>query len=802
MRGTSVAIAPRPGLTQPAKEALAEWVDSVATDPLSFVMGAYPWGQPGTPLEHHPGRDQWQEEFLVRLGQQLRAHAFTGREPVDPIRMAVSKGHGVGGSALAAMLVDFIMSTRPHCQGTVTANTATQLQTKTWAAVTKWTKMCVTAPWFAINTQRMYYLGHRDSWFCAPLTCQENRSEAFAGQHAVDSSSFYINDESSSVPGAIFDVEEGGLSDGEPMQFVFGNPTRAQGRFHDICFGKLRQLYDVTVVDSRTSRFTNKKTIQQWIDVHGIDSDFVRVRVLGLPPSASDLQFIDLARIQAAQRREVDVYDDDPLVCGLDVARGGLANSVFHFRQGLDARTIPRMVIPGAQSRDTTRLVSKAAMLLDQTFEGHRIEMLFVDATGVGGPIYDRLCQLGFEDRVYEVQFGGAAPDDSYANMRAYMWGKGREWLLRGAIDSSPQLESDLAGPDYWHDKHDRLVLESKEDMQERDLASPDYGDAFCWIAGTLIDTPDGPRPIETICAGDLVTTPFGVSPVVQTWVSTTERLTTAHFSNGAMLQGKGEHEVFTFSRGRVRLDALRSTDELDTNHWWRRLLWRCVSRWSTAARGSGFKALVATFSPGARIRRSDCCIDASGRIPMDRFRRIMRFITEMATGATTTRPIWTVCLAVNTSADTCLNGRNDQASWPSGEMPLKKLVLPPDTGTPLRAVSRGTANEGQRCGRSARLRRAVSAVLTSLTRLAGIGRKSVAPVAVRTDSASATWTYNLTLERDNAYYANGILVFNCLTFAAPVVAKLRAAHTKQKRDSFQGRKGGAGKGGRYGWTH
>jgi hypothetical protein len=27
---------------------------------------------------------------------------------------------------------------------------------------------------------------------------------------------------------------------------------------------------------------------------------------------------------------------------------------------------------------------------------------------------------------------------------------------------------------------------------------------------------------------------------------------------------------------------------------------------------------------------------------------------------------------------------------------------------------------------------------------------------------------YNLTLERDNAYYANGILVFNCLTFATP----------------------------------
>ena len=30
------------------------------------------------------------------------------------------------------------------------------------------------------------------------------------------------------------------------------------------------------------------------------------------------------------------------------------------------------------------------------------------------------------------------------------------------------------------------------------------------------------------------------------------------------------------------------------------------------------------------------------------------------------------------------------------------------------------------------------------------------------------TKVYNLTLEAHNVYYANGILVFNCLTFAMP----------------------------------
>jgi hypothetical protein len=91
----------------------------------------------------------------------------------------------------------------------------------------------------------------------------------------------------------------------------------------------------------------------------------------------------------------------------------------------------------------------------------------------------DRLIQLGYRGRVVEVQFGGQAPDRKYANMRAYMWGKGKDWLMRGAIPPDPRLEMDLTGPGYSHDKADRLVLESKESMKARGVDSPDDGDAF-----------------------------------------------------------------------------------------------------------------------------------------------------------------------------------------------------------------------------------------------------------------------------------------------------------------------------------
>jgi hypothetical protein len=37
----------------------------------------------------------------------------------------------------------------------------------------------------------------------------------------------------------------------------------------------------------------------------------------------------------------------------------------------------------------------------------------------------------------------------------------------------------DLTGPGYFHDKQDRLLLESKESMKKRGLDSPDDGDAL-----------------------------------------------------------------------------------------------------------------------------------------------------------------------------------------------------------------------------------------------------------------------------------------------------------------------------------
>ena len=118
-----------------ADEQLADYMAEFYADPLGFVIAAYPWGEDG-PLQDQEGPDQWQRELLESIGRQVRERRFDGKHPVAPIRAAVSSGHGIGKSTIAGWLVDWLMSTRPHCRGTITANTFQQLSTKTWASIT------------------------------------------------------------------------------------------------------------------------------------------------------------------------------------------------------------------------------------------------------------------------------------------------------------------------------------------------------------------------------------------------------------------------------------------------------------------------------------------------------------------------------------------------------------------------------------------------------------------------------------------------------------------------------------------
>jgi hypothetical protein len=445
-------------------------------DPLAFCHFAFRWGH--GELKDIAGPDAIQTQFLRDLGREVAKRRFNGTDPVAPIRMAASSGHGTGKSTLGAMIAMWILSTRPHSIGTVTANTYVQLETKTWAKILQWAKMCITAHWFHIRASGIYHRQFPEDWKVVPQTCKEENAQSFAGQHARTSTSYYLFDEASHIPDGIWEVAQGGLTDGEPMWFAWGQPARKSGKFYETCFGKQRDRWNVRCIDSRESRFTNKREIEEWIEDYGEDSDFVRVRVKGIAPRAGDLQFIDQDRVDKAKKRIVEPFPDDPLIAGFDVSGGGQAWNVVWFRRGLDARSIPPVCIPGEHTQERGALMAKLSDILSDKRPGRKVAMMFVDSA-YGAPYVERLKGMGYTN-VQEVNFGAPAPDRHQANLRAYMWNRMKEWLDRGAIpDNDIVLETDLTAPGSHLNRSEQLVLESKEDMAKRGIKSPDRGDAL-----------------------------------------------------------------------------------------------------------------------------------------------------------------------------------------------------------------------------------------------------------------------------------------------------------------------------------
>lgn len=458
---------------------LAEFVGRYYADPLGWARVAFPWGKPGL-LAKLDGPCPCQTKILTILGGEVRKRGFNGRDAVKPIRIAVSSGHGIGKSILLGIIDNWIKSTRPHSQGTVTANTYTQLETKTWAAIQAMAKLSLTSHWFEIGANRIYRKQSKETWFSSPQSCGEENSEAFAGQHAATSTSYYLNDECSAIADVIFEVQEGGLTDGESMQFLLGNQTRSSGKFYRVMSGGEGGRYITVTIDSRDCPLTNKEQIAEWIADYGEESDFVRVRVSGLAPSAGDSQFIPLELIRDAQRRPAMSLRTDPLIAGCDLAWGGDDFNTIRFRKGCDARSIPPIRIAGELTRRPEVMVLKLAEILTGRYGEHQVPvaMLFIDSAGICGPVVNRLRELGHKN-IVEINFGADSLNEKYAYMRSYMWGQLKEWLPQGAIDKSPELEEDLTAPGYKLDRRVRVLLEAKDKIKMRIGRSTDDGDAL-----------------------------------------------------------------------------------------------------------------------------------------------------------------------------------------------------------------------------------------------------------------------------------------------------------------------------------
>lgn len=378
-------------------------------------------------------------------------------------------------SALVSWLILWALCTKADTRGVVTANTEGQLLKKTWPEVAKWYRMMICKDLFAWTATSLFSVDkeHEATWRIDAIPWNESNPEAFAGLHNQGRRILVIFDEASAIADNIWETTEGALTDDdtEIIWCCFGNPTRNTGRFHS-CFYRFRNRWNCLQVDSRDVKISNKKQLQTWIDDYGEDSDFVKVRIKGEFPSASENQLIstELAELAAARRPEKKQYEFAPAVIGVDPAWTGTDSLAIVLRQGVFSKVLELM----PKNEDDMRTAGKIARYQDV----YGAVAVFIDL-GYGTGIFSAGKTMG-RTNWRLVSFAEKPLKDGFANKRAEMWSDMKDWLKEGgSIDGNDTLLKDLVAPEVFINKSGKLQLESKQEMKKRGMPSPNAADAL-----------------------------------------------------------------------------------------------------------------------------------------------------------------------------------------------------------------------------------------------------------------------------------------------------------------------------------
>jgi|SRR6185312_6906522 len=465
-------------------------ISETVVDPLAFAERFYPWGK--KELVNSAGPRTWQRSVLTIMRDHLHSASR-----FQPCRIAVASGKGIGKSALVSMIIDWAMSTCGDCKVVVTANTGTQLSTKTVPEVSKWTRLSANAHWWEVKATSITSReeGHEREWRTDFIPWSKENMEAFSGLHNQGKRLVVIFDEASGIHDTIWDNTDGTLTDENTEIFwiAFGNPTRPIGKFRE-CFGKDRDNWHTLQVDSRTVEGTNHTELEKRAKQYGEDSYHVRIWIRGEFPLVGSDQFIPPAIVDTARRTHAEVTKGLPKIMAVDVARFGDDASVIGYRQGR------KLVILEKLHGKSTDFVGERVIYWKEV---ENPDAIVIDGDGLGAGVVDHLKFRGYKERVFEFH-GQETPNntDKYYNKRAEVWGEMRDWLPYASIPDDAELADDLIGPLYEY-RNGKILLESKDDMKERGLHSPDSGDMLAMTFAVKVAAPKPEPPVERYYPGE-----------------------------------------------------------------------------------------------------------------------------------------------------------------------------------------------------------------------------------------------------------------------------------------------------------
>ena len=191
----------------------------------------------------------------------------------------------------------------------------------------------------------------------------------------------------------------------------------------------------------------------------------------------TERQLFQTESVLEAMKRPI-TFEDKGAACivGVDCARFGDDRSVIATRIGHDFKTIPLVTFQGKTS------TMELANAIQRHANMYRPDKIFIDATGVGGGVFD-CCKSLRIPNIMAINFQNSAQDkQKHANIRAEMFARFADWFEEpeACFHDENELLEQLSCIEYDEefDPHGRLKLKKKGKIKKDTGVSPDEADA------------------------------------------------------------------------------------------------------------------------------------------------------------------------------------------------------------------------------------------------------------------------------------------------------------------------------------
>lgn len=482
-------------------------------------------------LEQARNRDRYVQDPVLWAQEKLGEFLWSGQRRMmysvrDHRRTAIYSCHRIGKSMCMARVAFWWLDTHLPGEAIVvtSAHSAMQVKMALWREMGR---VHAKGKFVGRMNQTEYYMpmpDGREEMVAFGRKPEDSDTTGFQGTYAKRV--LALGDEACYISDALITGLETLVSNEYSKIVLFGNPDDNTTRFAKICkpgsgwsilrFGYLNTpnfidhpdyegLEEDREIDSQCPQEVRDNLISRtWVAERakdwGVESPRYTSKVEGKYPKSNSGGLFSVQWIQAAQDRELKPSESDIIELGVDVGGGSAANTIAMRRGGV-VRIVHKDYNPDTMATLSAVLrvlrlegiSSEHAIALDlSTANRDLVKCAKVDYIGIGHGAVDRAREMASDHqikretplraqdaaKILPVEVGRTAKDsEHYVNLRAEgYWNLRENRFESGAIDIDP-LDDALAsqaGAIRYKAVSGRVQIESKKEMKDRGVASPD----------------------------------------------------------------------------------------------------------------------------------------------------------------------------------------------------------------------------------------------------------------------------------------------------------------------------------------